>query len=689
MNIKQIEKYHIPIIAFAALIIYASTLNAGFICYDDIDYLLKNRYLTGEEKCGIGMYFQPGFIRNDIYIPLSFLIFRILFIIAGKTAWVFHAASIIFYSSSCIAFYFLVRRLLPSDKSGFLFDMPSLWERWLISKEGRKTAAFGSAIIYTALPCHVENAAWISALGYGISSTCFFTSFILLIETTEKYSLKKMLSAAALAVAAVMSQPAASVLPLVFAAWVLCFRKNHCKKALPIAAVIGKISAVYALMLKAAIAGTFRTDLDGLTLIDRTSAFGRNIFNMILPADLMISYPTPSPAFSIITAIFIFIFVLSAVRKQLMAFFLCLAFLMSILPYANIFYTVPFINQDRYLMIPSCWWSIGLVCILASISSASENGKKASSAIFAMALAAYTALSASYAYAWSSSLSLMELQYSKNPYDPAISEAYCEMLRNEKMYEKALETAEFLNKTYPQLYRPYKTRAICLERLGEYERMEKEFSKAAEEGSHFGWLFLSEALFMQGKYAESLESIRTFFKLTEGKTISGDSKEQKAMLFKIAGMNCSQKDMFECLPELAPDFQGGTDMESMRSWLKSNPQSQSSRYVFQLLHISEMSAAYGDRAPEMLRKSIELAAEGDRLAAISPEEAEKKWKEAVKTDPYSPDAYIRLAIINIKRHNNKEAEKYAVLALKANPADKNAKELSERIFRNADKQHRQ
>ena len=152
--LEQIKKYDILILVIFGFLLHYSSLFYDFVG-DDIVLLITNQYLNGELPINIFDFFIPNFIINEIYTPLTFIVYWLIIKIFGISSSALHFVNVIFYILSSVALFYLLKKIINNY-----------------------FVVFFATILYILHPCHIECTVWISGMGYNISALFFFLAFL-------------------------------------------------------------------------------------------------------------------------------------------------------------------------------------------------------------------------------------------------------------------------------------------------------------------------------------------------------------------------------------------------------------------------------------------------------------------------------------------------------------------------------
>ena len=320
-----IKRYNILIFIILGFLLYFPSLFYDFIS-DDNSLLLPNQYINGRFSINFIDFFVPSFVRTDIYIPLTFIIWWLIIKLFGISSFVFHFVNIFFYVLSSIVLYYLLKKLINND---------------LIS--------FFAVILYIIHPCHIENTAWISAMGYNIALLFFYLSFIYFIIAFDENKKLNYIYSVVFYILAILSQPIAVVLPAILFLWVYCFRKDRLKESLIIIASYIPFLCIYLYLYRQTILHNHRFVAVNYGILEILNSLGFNIFNSFIPIHLCPIQSIPNLCY-IVPLIAFFLFIYLFRNNKVYLFFLGFI-IISLFPYSNIFFPMEIPVADRYLLL--------------------------------------------------------------------------------------------------------------------------------------------------------------------------------------------------------------------------------------------------------------------------------------------------------------------------------------------------
>ena len=322
-----------------ALIAYSSVFNAGFVNWDDDDYVVKNTVITSFENIREIMT-QP--VQGN-YHPLTMLTLAVNYAISGPRAGSYHAVNLFLHLLNIVLVFIFIKRLTGHK----------LW------------IAFVVALVFAIHPLHAESVAWVSERKDVLYSVFFLAGLVLYLRYIETGKWTFYLVVLGMFVLSLLSKPAAIIFPIVLLAvdyytGRLRSSKTYYEKVpfLALSIVMGLLT-MHAQTLQGSLGG-----VDLFPLYDRI-LFGfygimMYVVKAILPFQLCAFYPFPitidqlppiyyiSPLFSILLAGVLFF---SFIKNKLIAF----AILFYLINLALVLQFMPVgsaVIADRYTYLP-------------------------------------------------------------------------------------------------------------------------------------------------------------------------------------------------------------------------------------------------------------------------------------------------------------------------------------------------
>ncbi|HEY5771040.1 MAG TPA: tetratricopeptide repeat protein [Chitinophagaceae bacterium] len=184
-----IPHWHIPLILIITFIIYIPALSAGFVNWDDPDYVGGNSYLIRD------LSRLPELLTTPVqgnHHPLTMFSLALNFAISGEDEWSYHLFNLIFHLVNC----FLVYRLA-----------------FLLSKSN-PLIALVTSILFAIHPLHVESVAWISERKDVLYALFFIAGHITYTRYIDESSKKQYWLTLLFVILSLMSKPAAVIFPV-------------------------------------------------------------------------------------------------------------------------------------------------------------------------------------------------------------------------------------------------------------------------------------------------------------------------------------------------------------------------------------------------------------------------------------------------------------------------------------------
>jgi tetratricopeptide (TPR) repeat protein len=327
------------IILVLTCIVYIPVLSAGFVNWDDPDYVTDNPII--KDFSNLEMMFTRPVQGN--YHPLTMLTLALNYSFSGFEPWSYHVFNLIFHLVNC----FLVFRLA------------------MVLSGNNLIIAFTTSLLFGIHPMHVESVAWVSERKDVLYSLFFLAGLISYTKYVDTDSRKNYVLTIIFLILSLLSKPAAVIFPVVLFCIDLLRKRSFDIRLLTEKIPFFLLSLIMAYITytaqqeKGATAGA---DIFGLGTRILMGFYGIMMYfiKMVLPIDLSPFYPFApvnkdlpatyyiAPLFSL--ALFVLIFY-SLKRNRVVAF--------GILFYlANLLLVLQFIPigsaiiADRYTYLP-------------------------------------------------------------------------------------------------------------------------------------------------------------------------------------------------------------------------------------------------------------------------------------------------------------------------------------------------
>src|SRR6187455_1168651 len=184
-----IPNWHIPLILIITFIIYIPALSAGFVNWDDPDYVGGNSYLIRDLSRLPELFTTP--VQGNHH-PLTMFSLALNFAISGDDGWSYHLFNLIFHLVNC----YLVYRLA-----------------FLLTKNN-SLVALVTSLLFAIHPLHVESVAWISERKDVLYALFFIAGHITYTKYIDTSSKKQYWLTLLFVILSLMSKPAAVIFPV-------------------------------------------------------------------------------------------------------------------------------------------------------------------------------------------------------------------------------------------------------------------------------------------------------------------------------------------------------------------------------------------------------------------------------------------------------------------------------------------
>ena len=413
-------RWMIPTILAITFVAFIPVLGAGFVSWDDGEYVLQNTALRNADLKTVLTTPMQGNVH-----PLTMLTLFINYLVSGEDAWSYHLLNLALHLVNCV----LVFRLAMS-----------------LSK-GNSIISFTTAILFGIHPIHVESVAWVSERKDVLYGLFFVAGLITYTKYVDSNSQRHYWLSILYFVLSLLSKPSAVVFPLAL----LCVDLLRTRKVT--AKVLVEKIPFFALSLAMGIA-TFVAQQQagsfGKIHIDTSNKilygfYGimMYIVKMVMPVNLAVFYPFPAmnvklPVEYYIAPVFFiglaFVFFYSLKRNRIISFGI-LFYLVNLLLVLQFLPVGSAVIAHRYAYIPY----IGLFFIVGWIIDrfTKNNATKAWRVVFPITLL-LCVLTWQQASSWHSSATLWDQAIKTQPSAKAYA-IRAMLLRKEKNYDLAID----------------------------------------------------------------------------------------------------------------------------------------------------------------------------------------------------------------------------------------------------------
>lgn len=265
---------HFGILVVAILIAYSKMLHAGFMSWDDGEYVLHNKDITAIGGAQLSAWFSGFYIGN--YHPLTMLSYAIDHLMGGDNPLVYHVTNLLLHAVNSCILYLFIKKLQPHS-----------------------LVALFVALLFAVHPSQTESVSWIAERK---TVLCAFFYLLAMLQYTVYVSVpstKKMLIVTLLGVAAMLSKGIAVALPLSLVAVDIWLRRDIRKtgvwtEKLPLI-LPGLIIGMVAIKAQASAKFLGLHPEYGVwdAVLYAAYAYVQYLFHLFVPVGLSVIYPYP------------------------------------------------------------------------------------------------------------------------------------------------------------------------------------------------------------------------------------------------------------------------------------------------------------------------------------------------------------------------------------------------------------
>lgn len=441
-------------------LVYFHLFSAGFIAWDDPEYLLNNKDV---HQFSVKKFFTEFYIGN--YHPLTMLSYALDWKIYGRDASAYHIENVIWHLINTMLVFYLGTKLhLKSLQCFFL------------------------AFVFAFHPLQLESVAWIAERKNLLYAFFFLLSILFYFNYNNKQKIKYLFLVYLFFIFSLLSKPSAVVLPLILILLDFFIFKKKFKTYFKEYTLFFLLSLAFGLItILSQEEAKFLLNTHNYPLINKIGIFGFGIFHYIskflIPINLSAFYSYPQflnniTVFGIITliAFFLLLYVLVKYKYYLILFGL-LFFMANIILVLQV---VPFgdaITADRYMYLP-------IIGLLLSIIYFVEKYNFYKVVVFIVMLI-FGGITFTRAILWKDSLPLFLNVLKTNPRSfIAINSLGVEyMERND--FVKSYQYLNQIVKLYPNYYKGYYNRGLLNGKTKNYSQAIYDFTKAIEYKNYF------------------------------------------------------------------------------------------------------------------------------------------------------------------------------------------------------------
>lgn len=268
-------RVHIAILIVAVLTAYSKIFGAGFMSWDDIDYVFNTPDITGFTATHFQNWWTEYYIGN--YQPLPMMSYAVDYLLGGEQPFVYHLTNIIWHLLDVILVYAVIKRL-----------------------NGNAYMALFVALLFALHPVQTESVSWIAARNKVMNGFFFLLAIYVYIGYVWEQKNTKLWLIYLLALAAYLSKLTAVTLPFALLAVDIWMRRplNNKKVWLEKLPLVLLAIPIGIINLQAQDEMAFlgmRGESNFLhTIVYAGYAYVQYIINLLVPVKLSVLYPYPT-----------------------------------------------------------------------------------------------------------------------------------------------------------------------------------------------------------------------------------------------------------------------------------------------------------------------------------------------------------------------------------------------------------
>jgi len=189
VNVKKEWWLHVSIMIIATVFAYTKIFNAGFMSWDDMDYVFQTKDIQSISWEHICNWFSTYYIGN--YQPLPVATYAIDFLLGAQQPLVYHIDSLIWHIADVLLLYTFINKIQSNKMVGFIV-----------------------ALLFALHPTQTESISWIAARNKVMNGFFFFSAMIMYVDYVRNNDRKKLVWVCIAGFAAYLCKATAVALPL-------------------------------------------------------------------------------------------------------------------------------------------------------------------------------------------------------------------------------------------------------------------------------------------------------------------------------------------------------------------------------------------------------------------------------------------------------------------------------------------
>lgn len=493
---KNTKWLHPAIIIVAVLIVYSKIFGAGFMSWDDIDYLYNTPDIKGYSFEHFKNWWTEFYIGN--YQPLPMMSYAFDYMLAGDNAFVFHLDNIIWHIADAIILYAFIKRL---GNNSYI--------------------ALFVALLFAIHPVQTESVSWVAARNKMMNGFFFLLAMHVYIGYVWQHTNKKLIIVTLLGLAAYLCKLTAVTLPFALLAVDIWLRRPLNNKRvwlekLPLIILAIPIG-IYNLQAQDEVA--FLGARGEFNLINSTVyagyAYVQYIYNLLLPIKLSVLYPYPTAISAVhilflLIAIGIVVTAIVAYKKKLHV--LCGGIVFFTVNIAVVLQFVQFgevLMADRYLYLACIGIWYPLVYYVWNFYTAKQHRAKVGVIALSLLSVAYANTTFSRNDIWLSELNFWNAIIDKFPESSVAQSSLGGVYMNEGKNELAMQHIDKAIAASPDNYKAWHNKAALLLRNNDVPGALSAANNAIAIREYPKALFTRALIYQQtGRCREAITDIR-------------------------------------------------------------------------------------------------------------------------------------------------------------------------------------
>lgn len=437
-------------------LVYLKLFSAGFISWDDAEYVLDNKDV---HDFNIKALFTKFYVGN--YHPLSMLSYAVNWKLFGKEALGYHIENMVWHLLNTVLVFVFCKKLFKHETKAFLV-----------------------AVIFAFHPAQTESVAWIAERKTLQYAFCFLAGLITYVNYIEKKKWKFLVYTFVLFCLSLLYKPSAIVFPLALVCLDLFYDQKTVKQKLLlklpflIPSIIIGIVTIYAQE-----AGKFINESHAYPVYERIGFAGyaimQYVYRFFVPVNLSVIYPYPQDKLvsNVIGYMFgiVLLFVCYklfstkryTILSGLLFFVVNLLLVLQFIPFGEV------LTADRYMYLPV----LGLSIAICSGINLKEKQLKLISAALILCLGGFSFMRVG---VWQNSSALYADILKKYPHSStALNSLGAEYMLN-RNYDQAIR---YFNKAVNEdaaNHKAYYNRGLLYAQNGKFNEALADFNKAID-----------------------------------------------------------------------------------------------------------------------------------------------------------------------------------------------------------------